>query len=315
MQFELDNPFDKKSHIKLNYTTIKYKSKEYIISTTHNYPFKNDNIKPILWNELLIIEKESISKKNIPELQYKIPDDKSFVILEAENTIYELSIDESLTLMSFDGLNNIYTPYITATFIEKIKNPDLLRGLSGSPIFIVNRYYDKKNNKVKNIKKIIGIFSQFNMHTNQAYIIPSYLIKKTLDRKDNLNVYTLPNLETTKKIGRFNISNGNIIFHHIFGNIPVSTFLLIEGDCNKDIIIQDNKDIIIQENKDIIIQKLEYPLSSKIITENEFNIDKQKMETFFIVNSKLVSILRKMKKYDIVKDILSNKLKKIKISL
>ena len=297
MQFELDNPFDKKSHIKLNYTTIKYKSKEYIISTTHNYPFKNDNIKPILWNELLIIEKESISKKNIPELQYKIPDDKSFVILEAENTIYELSINESLTLMSFDGINNIYIPYITATFIEKIKNPDLLRGLSGSPIFIVNRYYDKKNNKVKHIKIIIGILSQFNMDTNEAYIIPSYLIKKTLDRKDNLNVYTLPNLETTKKIGRFNISNGNI-FHHIFGNIPVSTFLLIEGDVDKD----------------MVIKELEYPSSSTIITENEFNIDRQKMETFYIVNSKLVSILKKMGKYDIIKDILSNKLKKIKIS-
>jgi hypothetical protein len=299
MQFELDNPFKKKYNIKLNYTIIKYEGVEYIISTTHNYPFINDNIKSILWNELLIIEKESISKKNIPELQYKIPDDKSFVILETENTIYELSIDESLTLMSFDGINNIYIPYITATFNEKIKNPELLRGLSGSPIFIINRYYDKKNNKVKHIKKIIGIFSQFNMHTNQAYIIPSYLIKKTLDKKDNLNVYTLPNIETTKKIGRFNISNGNIIFHHIFGNIPISTFLLIEGDADKD----------------MIIQELEYPLSSKIIKENEFNIDKQKMETFYIVNSKLISILRKIKKYNIIKDILSNKLKKIKISL
>jgi len=301
MKFELDNPFIKDYHIQLNYTVIEYKGEKYIISTTHNYPFI-DNIKPILWNELLIME-ECEKKKyihelqyKIYELQYKIPCNKTLVILEAENTIYELSIDESLTLMSFDGLNNIYTPYITATFIEKIKNPDLLRGLSGSPIFIINRYHDKKNNKVKYIKKIIGIFSQFNMHTNQAYIIPSYLIKKTLDRKDNLNVYTLPNIETIKKIGRFNISNGNI-FHHIFGNIPVSTFLLIEGDCNKD----------------MIIQELEYPLSSKIITENEFNIDKQKMETFYIVNSKLISILRKMKKYDIVKDIFSNK--KIKILL
>ena len=137
------------------------------------------------------------------------------------------------------------------------------------------------------------------MHTNQAYIIPSYLIKKTLDKKDNLNVYTLPNIETTKKIGRFNISNGNIIFHHIFGNIPISTFLLIEGDADKD----------------MIIQELEYPLSSKIIKENEFKINKQKMETFYIVNSKLISILRKMKKYDINKNILSNKLKKIKILL
>jgi len=299
MQFELDNPFIKDYYIQLNYTVIKYKEKKYIISTTHNYPFI-DNIKPILWNELLIME-ECEEKKYIDELQdkiyelqYKIPCNKTVVILEAENIIYELSIDESLTLMSFDGINNIYIPYITATFIEKIKNPDLLRGLSGSPIFVVNRYYNKKNNK-----KIIGIFSQFNIHTNQAYIIPSYLIKKTIDKKDNLNVYTLPNIETIKKIGRFNISNGNIIFHHIFGNIPISTFLLIEGDCNKD----------------MIIRELEYPLSSKIITENEFNIDRQKMETFYIVNSKLVSILKKMKKYDIVKDILSNKLKKIKISL
>jgi hypothetical protein len=293
MQFELDNPFIKDYHIQLNYAVIEYKRKKYIISTTHNYPFINDNIKPILWNELLIMENVHELQYKIYELQYKIPCNKILVILEAGNTIYELSIDEALTLMSFDGINNIYIPYITATFKEKIKNPDLLRGLSGSPIFIINRYH-KKNNK-----KIIGIFSQFNIHTNQAYIIPSYLIKKTLDRKDNLNVYTLPNIETIKKIGRFNISNGNIIFHHIFGNIPISTFLLIEGDCNKD----------------MIIQELEYPLSSKIITENEFNIDKQKMETFFIVNSKLVSILKKMKKYDIVKDILSNKLKKIKISL
>ena len=232
--------------------------------------------------------------KTIYDLQYKIPPANSTVLLHN----YELLINESLTLMSFDGINNIYIPYITATFKEKITNPDLLKGLSGSPIFIVNRYYDKKNNKIKHIKKIIGIFSQFNIDTNQAYIIPSYLIKKTLDRKDNLNVYTLPNLETTKKIGRFNISNGNIIFHHIFGNIPVSTFLLIEGDSDKD----------------MVIKELKYPSSSTIITEKEFNIDKQKIETFYIVNSKLISILRKMEKYDIIKDILSNKLKKIKIS-
>jgi hypothetical protein len=292
MQFELYNPFIKNYHIQLNYVVIEYKKKKYIISTTHNYPFI-DNIKPILWNELLIMENVNELQYKIYELQYKIPCNETLVILEAENTIYELSIDESLTLMSFDGINNIYIPYITATFIEKIKNPDLLRGLSGSPIFIINRYH-KKNNK-----KIIGIFSQFNIHTNQAYIIPSYLIKKTLDRKDNLNVYTLPNIETIKKIGRFNISNGNIIFHHIFGNIPISTFLLIEGDIDKD----------------MVIQELEYPLSTKIITEEQFNIDKQKKEIFYIVNSKLVSILKKMKKYDIVKDILSNKLKKIKISL
>lgn len=291
MQFELDNPFIKNYYIQLNYTVIEYKRKKYIISTTHNYPFI-DNIKPILWNELLIMENVYELQYKIYELQYKIPCNKTLVILEVENTIYELSIDESITLMSFDGINNIYIPYITATFIEKIKNPDLLRGLSGSPIFVINRY-DKKNNK-----KIIGIFSQFNIHTNQAYIIPSYLIKKTLDKKDNLNVYTLSNIETIKKIGRFNISNGDI-FHHIFGNIPISTFLLIEGDIDKD----------------MIIQELKYPLSTKIIIEEQYNIDKQKKEIFYIVNSKLVSVLKKMKKYDIVKDILSNKLKKIKISL
>lgn len=291
MQFELDNPFIKDYHIQLNYTVIEYKRKKYIISTTHNYPFI-DNIKPILWNELLIMENVYELQYKIYELQYKIPCNKTLVILEVENTIYELSIDESITLMSFDGINNIYIPYITATFIEKIKNPDLLRGLSGSPIFVINRY-DKKNNK-----KIIGIFSQFNIHTNQAYIIPSYLIKKTLDKKDNLNVYTLSNIETIKKIGRFNISNRDI-FHHIFGNIPISTFLLIEGDIDKD----------------MIIQELKYPLSTKIIIEEQYNIDKQKKEIFYIVNSKLVSVLKKMKKYDIVKDILSNKLKKIKISL
>ena len=140
MQFELDNPFKKNYHIQLNYVVIEYKKKKYIISTTHNYPFI-DNIKPILWNELLIIENVHELQSKIYELQYKIPCNKTLVILEAGNTIYELSIDEALTLMSFDGINNIYIPYITATFKEKIKNPDLLRGLSGSPIFIINRYY------------------------------------------------------------------------------------------------------------------------------------------------------------------------------
>ena len=46
----------------------------------------------------------------IYDLQYKIPDNASLVILESENTIYELSINDSLTLMSFDGINNIYIP-------------------------------------------------------------------------------------------------------------------------------------------------------------------------------------------------------------
>jgi hypothetical protein len=292
IQLQLDNPLIvEHTYINLNSVNIKYKRKEYIISTTHNYPLINVDMMQVLWNELFIMEikknTERIcveSKNTIYNLQYKIPPANSTVLLHN----YELLINESLTLMSFDGLNKIYIPYITATFKEKIKHPDLLRGLSGSPIFIIIRYYDNKNDKIKYIKKIIGIFSQFNMHTNQAYIIPSYFVKKTLDRKDNLNIYTLPNIETIKKIGRFNISKEDI-FHHIFGNIPVSTFLLIEGDCDKD----------------MVIQELEYPLSSRIIIE----------DGFYIVNSKLVSILKKMKKYDIIKNILSNKLKKIKISL
>ena len=289
IQLQLDNLFDTEpTCINLNYVDIKYHDKKYRITTTHNYPLINVDMIHVLWNELFIMEikKNYVeSKKTICDLQYKIPLVNTPVLLHH----YELLINESLTLMSFDGVNNIFIPYITATFNEKIKEPELLKGLSGSPVFSVNRYYDKKNNKVKYIKERsgIGIFSQFNIHTNQAYIIPSYLIKKTLDRKDNLNVYTLPNIETTKKIGRFNIRNGEI-FHHIFGIIPVSTFLLIEGDCDKD----------------MIIQELEYPLSSNIIFE----------DGFYIVNSKLISILRKMRKYDIIKDILSNKLKKISLS-
>ena len=45
MNFELDNPFIKNCHIKLCYTVINYKNQEYIISTTHNYPILNDDIK------------------------------------------------------------------------------------------------------------------------------------------------------------------------------------------------------------------------------------------------------------------------------
>lgn len=282
MQIRIDNPFDtEQNYINLNYANIQYHGKKYRISTTHNYPLINANRIQVLWNELFIMESTE-RLKNIYNLQYKIPLQNSSVLLHN----YELSIDESLTLMSFDGLNNINIPYITATFKEKITNPDLLRGLSGSPIFIINRYYDKKNDKVKYIKKIIGIFSQFNIRTNQAYIIPSYLIKKTLDRKDNLNIYTIPNIETTKKIGRFNIIKKEI-FHHIFGIIPVSTFLLIEGDCDKD----------------MVIQELEYPPSSDIVFE----------DGFYIINSKLVNLLKHMKKYDIIKDIFTNKLKKISL--
>ena len=239
MRIQLDNflKSNEPTYINLNSVDILYNKKQYRISTTHNYPLINLDMKCVYWNELLIMELKDKKIKNSvifnQILQYKIPKVNSTVFLHNQKFSgvfdYELLINESLTLMSFDGVNNIFIPYITATFIEKITNPELLKGLSGSPVFIVNRYYDKKNNKVKYIKKIIGIFSQFNMHTNQAYIIPSYLIKKTLDRKDNLNVYTLPNIETTKKIGRFNIRNGEI-FHHIFGIIPVSTFLLIAGD-------------------------------------------------------------------------------------
>lgn len=282
MQIRIDNPFDtEQNYINLNYANIQYHGKKYRISTTHHYPLINVDKIQVLWNELFIMESTE-RLKNIYNLQYKIPPSNSTVLLHH----YELLINESLVLMSFDGLNNIYIPYITATFIEKIKNPELLKGLSGSPIFIIIRYYNKKNNKVKYIKKIIGFFSQFNIDTNEAHIIPSYFVKKTLDRKDNLNVFTLPNIETTKKIGRFNISNGEI-FHHIFGIIPVSTFLLIEGDCDKD----------------MVIQELEYPLSSDIVFE----------DGFYIINSKLVNLLKHMKKYDIIKDIFTNKLKKISL--
>ena len=131
MIIELNNPFNKENdNIQLKDVNIKSKGKEYIISTTHHYPLINVDMIQVLWNELFIMEIKNTeiscveSKKNIYDLQYKIPPTNSTVLLHN----YELVINESLTLMSFDGVNNIFILYITATFIEKIKNYKLLKG-------------------------------------------------------------------------------------------------------------------------------------------------------------------------------------------
>ena len=51
----------------------------------------------------------------------------------------------------------------------------------------------------------------------------------------------------------------------------------------------------------MIIQELEYPLISNIVFE----------DGVYLINSKLVNLLKHMKKYDIIKNIFTNKLKKI----
>lgn len=264
-----------------------YKGIEYIVSAHHGLPIKKIS-KPIfidtMWNELLIIKSNLINNKDkIKNIKISVPkiNEQVFLILNKFERINMI-----ITFYKFLNLNNLATNprclYIVAKYKGEFNN---FKSLSGSPIFI-------------NDNKLIGIFCK--QEDNEIYILPSYYIIKTLSKNNNNVIYGINYDKSIKKINNLKINSENKIYHTSLKlHITLDTYLMLEGDSNKKIIINGETSRYIDINSQL-------PIS------NERNIIRYKNK--FLVNATLLILLQMINKriminfYKFIEDNIGNKL-------
>jgi hypothetical protein len=248
LQILTEQFYRKQLKMNLNGFFIKYNKKIHLVTVHHNLPIKtvmyeNNKLEINInscWNELLILEPNFYDNYLVNTKWVHIL--KNDDIINITNNNYKINFSNiSYEFIEYDNLYaSSRIPYITATLdidesIEKIN----LSGLSGSPVY--------KNNK------LAGIFSRYNIIEKKAYIIPIYLVIKTLMKKDN-DVLNIPN-KILKKIDYYNIKKGYIFYKPFNINIPLDTYYLLENDNSQKCILNDDSIIEYNNTHDIIINK------------------------------------------------------------
>lgn len=221
----------------LNGFEFKFKKKYYIITVHHNLPIEKVSINLTLpnkfanklpnqiannlstklelvinpvWNELLILKNPINSINSVNKVTVSLPQVSNKLKIISNNETIE---GETLgyTFLPFDNINGYEIPYI----MMSIKNTNL-EGLSGSPVFMND--------------KLVGIFSKVLLDKSCALIIPTYILIKTLEKKDNNNIYTVNNINLIDKIGHYKNKNNTIFHPQLQIYIPITSYLNIMGD-------------------------------------------------------------------------------------
>ena len=309
----VSNFINNKIELLLNGFILNFSNHDYIISIHHNLPIDNiyegTNSLNILinscWSETLILDNNllDLSKYKINKYyQNKLP--KPNDILELKKSEFDIKINQSATMVyklkvinydfhPFDNIQSDYLiPYITVIFCND--NIDNIIGLSGAPIFINH--------------KLVGIFSKYNCVTKIGYILPIYIIIKNLIKNNNNNIYTITeDYDNIIKINSYNIKSNYVYNSSLKINIPLTTYILIEGDENKYVNIRyKNKFQDIVDNTVIYLptNKLDISNESSLITMNISNIINYKL------NSRLLSLILKLNKQlvlSLISKIIQNK--------
>lgn len=261
----------------LNSFVLNYNKINYLITVHHFLPIKsvynslNDDELIIkinsCWSEILVIDTTNINLNNLNinyNIQNKLPKYSEKIYIKANNVNYNMIIID-YGLIPFNNLSNDFTiPYIRCKIDENI---EILSGLSGSPVF--------------NDNNLIGVFSKFDSKESLAYIIPIYIIIKNLIKEDNNNIYSLPIIDSKiYKINSYNIKD-NYIYHPTLKiNIPLNTFLMMEGDIKTNLLVK----------YDLTSNMITKPIKINISNEN-FIVNK---ENEYKINSRLLNLLKNL---------------------
>ena len=274
----------------LNSFVLNYKKVNYLISVHHQLPIETvyNNHGKILkikinscWSEVLVMDTDNIDLAEYSiysKIQNRIPNPGQIMFIKTNDHRYETTMID-YEFIPFDNINNDWIiPYIRAKIDQKIDN---LSGLSGTPVFIDDT--------------IVGVFSKFDVRESIVYIIPIYVIIKNLMKKDNINIYGLPIDLKINKINSYNINN-DLIYHATLKiNIPVNTFLMLEGDIKTKLSVRfDLKNIMVTHmitkpiklaisNENYIVNKnFEYKLNPRLLNLiKNFNVNKQIIISLF----------------------------------
>jgi len=212
-----------------------YKGITYIVTVHHGLPINNSFLKEqkltlihnCIWNELLILSTESFSADNINKKhKYKIPN-KEELYIKNKNNIITIMNKDPVFIQLHEIPTNPPTIYLNCDIISG----DVEESMSGSPVFDKNNY-------------LVGILSKKNDLERSVYIIPIYILIKTLIKKNNNAIFDIDYNDEIKKINGSPIKNCMILHKLLNISIPIPTYLMIEGDDDEEIKI--NKQIIVK---------------------------------------------------------------------
>lgn len=289
LYFILDSKNDSNIKISASYFIFK----QYLISVNHTLPTISANwndkqeLKILInpsWNELVILEMPSdisnipvFTKTKSKNVDSYLIDGNRFILYEKK----EISID---FIPFFPRI--IY--YILESTKEIIKEGD-----SGKPV------YDINNNLVGIVCKSFG---------KKVFILPVIYLIKTLEKKDNKNLYYLEDGEKIKRINKYYLKDMKIYYPILNMKISMDVYCVLEGDINKREYIIIDKELIKKEYSVYDIKK-----DTNIEIDTNFKIDNHKGD-HLIVSNVLLNYLKLINKIKFCTDIFENKINKIKIS-
>lgn len=301
----------KKQKISTTGFIINKLSENYIITVHHGLPINRCNtefhnlkiVKDCIWNELLILKSNSINYNlyNVfKKCKYKIPKSCDMVYIKTNNNVITLTNASVIHLNLFEIPTNPKIPYIKLDIYDN----DVEQSMSGSPVFDSNNY-------------LIGILSKKNDIDKSVYIIPIYILIKSLIKYNNNSIFDINYKEIIYKINNVKINN-NFIFHKSLDTlIPLSTYFMIEGDINCSIKINNdyyefiniNDQLYINNTNKIIVNNKKHEITTRLlklikiyfsdIVNDVFKILKEnfKNKIFLYINSNRVISKQNIKEF------------------
>ena len=287
-------------------------SENYIVTVHHGLPISRCTtescnlkiIKDCMWNELLIMKSNIIDYDSytvFKKFRYKIPKSHKMLYIKTDDTIVTLTNASVVQMNLFEIPTNPKIPYIKLDIYEN----DVEQSMSGSPVVDSNNY-------------LIGILSKKNDVDKSVYIIPIYILIKSLTRNNNNSIFDVNYKEIIYKINNVKVHN-NFIFHKQLDiSIPISTYFMIEGDINNTIKINNNycdfininDQLYINNTNKIIVNNKKHEITTRLlklikiyfsdIVNNVFKILKEnfKNKIFLYINSNRIITKQTIKEFN-----------------
>jgi hypothetical protein len=268
---------------------INYKNNNYLISVHHNLPLKKESFlvkinnsivftssiqyRP-LWNEILILNCNNNVKTNktINNFRYNCKDGEK-LYMKNKSIIFHKNSNRYFPL----GRIDVHFPVLY--YESRLIKGQVEKSFSGAEVC------DSKG-------KIVGIFCMGNAKTEKFLILPIIYLTKMLIKKKKIDIFGIET-NNIKKINRYKVNNNFIFYRQLGFNIPVSTFLMLEGDDDKQ------ESITLNDNTEI---KLKYEVfNSKLIIKNFDKIEY--IDDNYIINIPLLSMLKKFNQRNLVLEI------------
>ena len=228
------------------------------------------------WSEFLVLDSKNLNLGKFSiykEVHNKLPKPNDELVMELNHGRCVMKVC-GYDFIPYDNLNtNITIPYIRASIISDVNE---FAGLSGLPVFINN--------------KIVGVFSKVYSNNKYLLILPIYVLIRNLEKKDNNHIYMFENIP--KKINSYYVKENQEIYHPTLKfDIPLSTYVLLEGD-------QDNGSVIQILSGETTFEKMILDTSHGNMID--YNLIKSNQFTY-LITPRLLALLKRFFNQNVLK--------------